>query len=376
LLDDTEDVVDVFCEQHEDVLLKHADGMFTGVQVKTRNSDQEVWRTSDEGLHSALVRFVMLDSTFPGQFREFLFLTNHAFHSGRNGQNPCHVLSEIRRATAFSSLPSSVRKVLSRIAKVAGCSDEAAFPSLRKCSASADLPRRHDIETRLVRVLAAIWAPASDCSHSALVRAAQALAAECGRSSSLAHEGLVPIYLPTGVHGDGADRSAVLAKRLTKERVLKILEDDFRTTAALEGDVSTLVGGPKGSPALLGAKLTAGGFSANSQNSAQDLRNKADYLSLVWTNKHGSAAGLQRQHHIRSLVRYDAADAYEATRRNDAAFGIAMRDDLRIRLRARRQKPGQQLYDCSDEHLEGFAYGLTSECEIAWSTDRPWEKPE
>lgn len=30
LLDDTEDVEEVFCEHHEDVLLKHTDGCFTG----------------------------------------------------------------------------------------------------------------------------------------------------------------------------------------------------------------------------------------------------------------------------------------------------------------------------------------------------------
>jgi hypothetical protein len=35
LLDDTENVAEVFCEHHEDVLLKHTDLTFTGVQVKT-----------------------------------------------------------------------------------------------------------------------------------------------------------------------------------------------------------------------------------------------------------------------------------------------------------------------------------------------------
>ena len=38
LLDGTEDVQEVFCEHHEDVLLKHRDGSFTGHQVKTRRT--------------------------------------------------------------------------------------------------------------------------------------------------------------------------------------------------------------------------------------------------------------------------------------------------------------------------------------------------
>jgi hypothetical protein len=42
MLDETEDVEEVFCEHHEDVLLKHRDGSFTGHQVKTRGDEQRV----------------------------------------------------------------------------------------------------------------------------------------------------------------------------------------------------------------------------------------------------------------------------------------------------------------------------------------------
>ena len=48
LLDDTQDVEEVFCEHHEDVLLKHRDGLFTGHQVKTRGDDQPPWKAKDD----------------------------------------------------------------------------------------------------------------------------------------------------------------------------------------------------------------------------------------------------------------------------------------------------------------------------------------
>jgi hypothetical protein len=48
LLDQAEDVKEVFCEHHEDVLVKHINGLFTGIQVKTRASDQPLWKASDE----------------------------------------------------------------------------------------------------------------------------------------------------------------------------------------------------------------------------------------------------------------------------------------------------------------------------------------
>lgn len=48
LLDETEDVAEVFCEHHEDILTKHTDGTYSGLQIKTRASTQDVWKTSDD----------------------------------------------------------------------------------------------------------------------------------------------------------------------------------------------------------------------------------------------------------------------------------------------------------------------------------------
>src|SRR5258707_209203 len=80
LLDEFEDVVEVFCEHHEDVLLKHQDGSFTGQQIKTRDSAQPFWKTSDAAVRESCVRFARLESAFSGQFRRFQFLTNHPLH--------------------------------------------------------------------------------------------------------------------------------------------------------------------------------------------------------------------------------------------------------------------------------------------------------
>lgn len=48
LLDDKADIEEVFCEHHEDILLKRRDGKYIGVQVKTRDSTQPLWSASDE----------------------------------------------------------------------------------------------------------------------------------------------------------------------------------------------------------------------------------------------------------------------------------------------------------------------------------------
>jgi Cap4, dsDNA endonuclease domain len=216
LLDSTEDVVELFCEHHEDILLKHADGSFTGLQLKTRNSDQQIWSTSDDDLWKSFAKFVSLDRLFPGQFRRFAFLTNHPLQATKNGKDICHVLKAIKDAATIAGLPSTVLAFLEKVAKKAGCSEEVAFAAMKKCEASDDLPKREDVEARLVVTLTPLWDRADECSHASLRRAARGLIDECGRASSLAHEGLLPAYLPISSVPNRGQAEAISFKRFSR----------------------------------------------------------------------------------------------------------------------------------------------------------------
>lgn len=373
LLDDTEDVAEVFCEHHEDVLMKHTDATFTGIQVKTRSSDQEVWKTSDPAVRSSCARFVKLEASFPGRFRAFKFLTNHPLYSAGNGQDLCHVLATIRAAAAKAGLPENILRFLSKVSRDAGCSDEVAFVALSKTYASDDLPRLPDIEARLVATLTSTWTGAEGCSCASVVRAARTLANECGRASSLAHEDTLPAYLPVVSSPADTELAARLAgKRIDKARILDILNQGLNETALLEGSPESWSEPGTGTSDLLLKKLDIGGFSAVSCNSAQDLRDKAEYLGVVWTKKYGRTSGLKRYEHIRSLVPSDSVRAFEVARSGERPFGLQMLSELRARFKQRRQD-GSQLFDCSNEHLEGFAFSLTSQCIVKWSLDHPWE---
>lgn len=373
LLDDTEDVAEVFCEHHEDVLMKHTDAKFTGIQVKTRSSDQEVWKTGDPAVRSSFARFAKLEADFPGWFRAFQFFTNHPLYSAGNGQDLCHVLATIRAAATMAGLPANILRFLSNISKNAGCSEDVAFEALSKTRASDDLPRLPDIEARLVATLTSKWTRAEECSYPSVVRAARALASECGRASSLAHEDTLPAYLPMVSSPIDTELAARLAgKRIDQARILDILNRGLNEMALLEGSPESWSEPGTGTSGLLLKKLDAGGFSAVSCNSAKDLRDKADYLGIVWTKKYGRTSGLKRYDHVRSLVLSDSARAFEAARSEERLFGLQMLSELRARFKQRRQE-WSELYDCSNEHLEGFAYILTSECKVQWSLDRPWE---
>lgn len=372
LLDDTLDVSEVFCEHHEDVLLRHADDTFSGLQIKTRASDQEPWKASDPAVKRAFAKFVSLEVHFPDRFRAFHFLTNHPLYSAGNGQDLSHVLREIRNAPNLVSVTVPTRRFLQQISRKANCTEDLAFIAMRKTSAIHDLPKFDDVTIRLVDTLTHIWPRAAECSYKDVKRAALALVEECGRASSLAHTEVLPAYIPVVSNPEDAELAARLSgKKIDKTRVLDVLDRGLNETVPLYCDPDKLTEPGTGETALLRQKLDAGGFSAVSLNSAEDLRNRADYFGMVLIQKHGRIDGLQRYGSLRALVLSDAARAFETAMREDRRFGVDMLSELR-RSFTRRREDGAQLYGCSNEHLEGFAYSLTSECKVQWSLERPW----
>jgi hypothetical protein len=373
LLDELQDCAEVFCEHHEDILVKLRSGQFRGLQVKTREGSQDLWKTGDEAVKSSLARFCRLEQLFPGHFESFRFLTNHQLHSAGNGQDLCYVLRQILAADTLDGLAPATRRYLRMIATEAGCDEGVAFTALRKTSADDSLPKLADIEARLIGTLAECWNRCADLIHGAVVRAARRLMAECCHAASLGHLDVLPAYLPATASPAASEVVArISGKRFDSSRLRAVLEDGVSATLALEGDLSDLELPSQADRNLLEKKLEAGGFSVVSQNSAADLRDKAEYLGLSWTQRFGREDGLQRYSHIRSLVLSDAATSFESVKNEAAPFGTAMLGLLRQQFQIRRAR-GAQLYDCSNEHLEGVAFALTGECQVQWSRDRPWE---
>jgi hypothetical protein len=370
LFDDTQQIVEVFCEHHEDILLKYHDGTFTGQQVKTRESDQPLWKAGDEQIKASLAQFVRLNRDFPGYFRSFHLLTSHPFHTAKNAQCLNFNLTQIAITNTLDDLPPGVKKWLHSIANLALAADTDAFEALKKTRATDSLPKLQDSMMRLMEALTGCWTTAGECSHVALRRSAQALVDECARASALEHLELLPAYILPFQTDDSRVEAAIRGKRITVEHVRAVLQDGLTTVSVLAGTNQVEPG--IGSTELLQKKLDAGGFSAVSRNSAEDLRDKADYLGIVWTKRFGKDRGLERYNHIRSVALSDASRSFEATKSGVPYFGPAMREDLRGRFKERRAN-GEQLFDCTDEHLEGIAYSLTSQCQIQWSLDRPWE---
>lgn len=370
LLDDSIDLVEVFCEHHEDVLLQHGDGTFTGLQVKTRDTGGNPWTATEEAIFRACCRFVCLEHQFPGRFRCFVLATNHTFLSNKTtGTCLPHLLTLAERAADETCAHPTLKRHLKKLDKQTGHPESVCLAALKKCKCDHSLPKLDHVKQELANTLSESWEGAADAALPALIRAADGLATECQRASSLDHAQTLPRYVSTSATAaDAAIEATINGKRLNRERVERVLRDSLAATSLLISPTPPRPDVSVSGRSKLDVKLNAGGFSTVSITAAKELRDKADYKSLEWMNRLGESEGLNRHEHIRTVVLRDCAEAFEQSKVQGTAFGLAMQAALRARFQQRRTQPqGTPLFDCLDEHLEGHAYSLTKECKVWWS---------
>lgn len=372
LLDTTLRVSEIFCEHHEDILVKRTDDNYIGIQVKTKRDDQESWAATDQTLVSAFTKFVILDNSYQNMFVEFIFSTNHTLVNNNTGRDIQFILQAIKLAEDKSELTNVQTKWMNTIADSANVTLDEAFLSLKKSRVDNTLPKLSDILIRLIHTLNQSWSPAKDCSIALINKISNSLVEECGRASSLDHDNTIPGYFGAFGNQEDALRNRIIGKKITLERLNSLLNEFQTSNAILNNPQRTLTSPGEGSTELLIRKLDEGGFSSVSINSAEELRDRADYLGLKWINQYGGEVGLGRYQHINTVVLSDAGKALDHFADQPDRFGPRMRKKL-IELFRERRNLNAELFDATDDHLEGFAFSLTAQCKVAWSHNRPWE---
>ena len=363
-------VTEVFCEHHEDILIKTSSDKYIGVQIKTKAHDQPLWTSNDETVINSFSRFVMLDQNFPDQFIRFVFATNHPTQATSNGKDIVYLLNKIKEDCAYTDQPRVVTSFVKKVSEKAKVLPEITYVSLKKCGVQQDLPHLKDISMRLINNLAIDWETAKTGSLPAVKQAAEVLVSECAKASALAEQDYLPFYI--GVSNEEETRGLIESKTFNRTRVLGILNSAFNGDLPLfrAFDFEEETSYDKN---LLREKMTAGGFSATSTLYAEDLRDTADYAGYQLIQKYGADLGKQRYDELKLKVHKEAAIAFESEKEHMDPFGVKMLEKMREQLKTR-VASGENLYGFTSDHLEGLAYALTSQCKVAWSIKRPWEE--
>jgi Cap4 dsDNA endonuclease len=405
LLDDEAQVEEVYCEHHEDVLVKKCGARFHGVQIKTRFDEAGPHKSTDEEIVTSIKRFVALERRFGGTFDGYTIGSNAGFWDDDKTVSSLPYLLSLIAAQDSDQLHSKVqafikklfpepKQIRTRRKKVAAANNDGAPQAENSNSSEADqrkeweenvqlaeavlrklrvetLPSLRDMRQALIAMLPR-YPQVGDRLYSELDSIADNFIAEMLKAGSLAQEPVRDRYLTIFDNPDAiATSETIKGKRITKERLITLLQMVLSAEPSLRTDQPiTLDNFPSGM-STLDLKMAAGGISIENISLAKDLKASTEYLLMKWLHKNGKAATDARYQHLRTLTRSECQEAYDRNQSDDRLFGPEMLNDVRGRLRARHTAHDVELFGSSYEHLMGMAGILTEDCTVWWSKPFP-----
>lgn len=383
LLDGTGSYIEVYCEHHEDVLVKKSDGKFIGIQVKTRAIGQNPFKADEDQIIHALRKFIELEILFQGYFSRFVIATNSGFWEGqRNGKNLPHLLESAKSVCDASSTPIGILKTY--IKKLCGNrrnnainglpNDEVTRMSLIssvlcKTELQTDLPRFDDISLNLANQISSL--PEADGRRwNELLNAANDLVDKMFRASSLDHNSAARHYIALGENpAQDIVRVTISNKRITAEIVRKIIQDALTTHVLLQNrNRVTLSELPQGMRRME-LKMAAGGISVRNIDLMKDYKYSAELLLNEWIYRYGSHKAEEIYGHLSIIARTEHQEAYDSATTTEEIFGQRLLDGIRERLRNRHSRERNRLFGCDYEHLLGLIGILTEDCKVWWSEE-------
>ncbi len=379
LLDENSEFEEIFCEHHEDTLIKKKDGKFSGVQVKTRRPGRDPFKSDDDQILNAISRFVEQEIEYPGYYSRFVLATNYTFWSDKENSKNLKYLVNLAKQTKTSTLqivtPKTFTSYIKKIVKIVksrtnkSVDFDIGLDVLCKIEIQENLPKFDDLENRIIRNIPEFF-NAENAGLADLNKAAKALINKMFDASSLQHVNPKQAYFSLYQNPVKLKTDAVIeGKRITKETVegvlREILSNEILLSKKNQISISDLPRGMR----KLELKMAKGNISARNINLAKDHKFSTEKLLNGWIYKYGPEKAEKRYDQLSIIIGTECQEAYDLVVTEDILFGQKMLNDIRQRLRQRLSEDPSSFFGCKYEHLLGFAAMLTELCEVWWSEE-------
>lgn len=372
LVDDQ--ISEIFCEHHEDFLVKQKSGLYVGVQVKTRIPGQGPFKTSDDAVRNALDRFVGLEIAFPNSFVRFLLVANCDFYAvGTAETNLQLVLDQLRSKPTFA-FKGVMKTLISDLRIAHKCTKQVVVDVLSKVYLQGNVPKFEDMAAAVTSKIGKLrpdiieYRAVEACATALIEKVLMASALSCDQ--------------PMRTHFMFATSpvQAIVQATIQQKRIVEV-----DVTSLFTGSLQALLLPPNNSnvvptqvPAgshILEKKMAGGGISTLSISTAKDQQASAEYVLQQWISQYGPEAAKQRRDHIDLAVRTRCAEARDNTATPGKPYGVDMLTEVRVGLRELAQDT-QHVFGLKYEHLLGFVSLATQECRIWWSDPFSLEEPD
>lgn len=363
----------VYCENHEDILLRKPGGTYDALQVKTRRFDLDPFKATDAAVKNSIGRFAKLEKAYPARFDGFHFITNHGFWGEKaNGTNLTYIRDQICERGNLDGLTKAnlLKKFVSGLCGEHGCDEAhvvAAMFKLVLFGQKTDLERPYK---DLRETVGDVRDYRRTQTFDTLTRVADNLIYLCQQASSCVLGGEVADLYSLVMDFDAQRDTLLLAgKTITAGRVEEVIRqsliEDAENLLVASGAVSADVL-PPGFDVMV-EKLERGGLQMERVDVLKDFKASMETLYLKWLHRHGVEEANRRLVHLKTLVKDDCVEAKLSVEQPGQKYASPMYARLRQLLEDRLRTSTLPMYDCSKEHLLGAAGILTEECTVWWS---------
>lgn len=367
------DLEAIFCENHEDILLRKKGGQYEALQIKTRLFELEPFKADDDAVIKSVGRFGRLEATYPGRFDAFHFITNHGFWCKKeDGKNLQYVRDNIRKIGNLDGLTKTnpLKKFVLAACGATGCHEPEVIAAICKLVLTG---QQTDLE-RPFKDLRESVGQTRDYGRLHTVatvdRVADNLIQLCYEASSNVLGGAVSdLYALALDFGAQKDVLLLAGKTITAERIEQII-----AASLLDGAENLLVSSGGASADLLPPgydvmveKMERGGLQMSRVDRVKDFKASLEHAYMTWLYRDGAKEANRRLAHIKTLVHDDCVEAQIDAEVPGSKYAPDMYRLLRQRLAQRLGFASTPLFGCSSEHLLGAAGMLTEECKVWWS---------
>lgn len=365
MTDDAKNIAEIYCEHHDDILVKDTDQKYTAIQVKTKDINSRPFDIDDEAIDKSFKRFVAMDVKFPGHFKGFSIVSNHGFDKTSPASCIQSMIDHYKNSGVYSNR-TNFGKFVKQVSEHCNCSIDDVIETIKKTRLRSD-SSLDDIHFKLINSI-------KTCPHltgiteSKINDIADIILSKFYKASSLHQEAsdTSMLYMAGIATDDDLLKEKINSKRFERAEFVAWLEQYKMQPVQLKlKDRNKIDEIPTGN-AVLSIKMDAGNIGSDNIDMLRDLKFSFEQHTLAWLYKDGAQAN-EQYNQVTTITENLCREIYDENTIATTNNGMDMLVKVRKAIKDRQDKNPDLFFDCTYEHLLGAVGVLTESCKVWWS---------
>ena len=360
----------LFCEHHEDILIKRVDGKFIAIQVKTQKSNLGTFTATHKDIIKSLKRFVILEKDYPGKFSRFVITTNCGFwEKSKKNSNLPYILEELKKKLTLEGINKNqvYSSLINKLVNDTNCDEDLIITALKKVKTDKQ-PDFDNVIPKLVSIISEIF-NVSYKPYYEIENAAKNLREKMFNAASLENDPPHSSFYAILKDAEEIEKNDIIqGKMFNKEKIENIIENSLNREIVLWSlkhfNITQL---PENSLTMK-IKMEAGEISSDNIENMKDLKFSAEKFLREWQIKYGIGVSNDRYEQLRLIAREECLASRDLAKNSSKVpYGRKMLIILRERVKELCRNDKESVFGCNQYHLLGISGILTEECVIWWS---------